>query len=233
MKKRNTRSPEYLKYTKPKNVAEKVYFELKRMLFEYEIVPGQKLQYQDLADKFKVSITPVRDALRMLEEKRFVELRNNKGYYVSEIREKEAQDLIDLRESLEMLAVKRAVEKQTEKNLKTLKLAMDEYEADTENPVTRKRLLLDANYHLAIAKLSLNETLVDMLELVLNRIYLKHKIENLSQERGKISKKAHRKIYNAIVSKKKALAMEVMREHIDASRRNILRFLNEREGRYM
>ena len=154
---------------KPVNTAEKVYIELKRMLFDYEIVPGQKLQCQDLAEKFNVSRTPVKDALNMLSKEGYVELRYNRGYYVAEIGLEEAQSLHDIREALELLSVEKAIANLNQGSLKVLREAMKAYTDDVKRGLSRRRLILDANFHLQIAEMSRNNALTEMIRLVFSR----------------------------------------------------------------
>lgn len=61
---------------------QKVYNLIKQKILSYQLIPGQKLQYQDLADEFGVSRTPVKNALILLEQEGFVVLHPNKGYYI-------------------------------------------------------------------------------------------------------------------------------------------------------
>ena len=211
-----------LNNVKPRNAADRVYGELKKMLFNYQIVPGQKLQSEDFAAKFNVSRTPVNHALKMLEKEGYVELTPNKGYYVVEIGVKEVEELYDIRETLEILAVRRGIANQNLQSLKRLDQAMNMYAEDVKRPLTRKRLILDEEFHLAIAELSQNKTLVEILERVFNKIYLKHRIEGLSSKRGEIAKSEHQEIYQAILSKNVSLAVEKMRKHITGSRKNAL-----------
>jgi DNA-binding GntR family transcriptional regulator len=219
--------------TKSGNVAEQIYVKLKKMLFAYEIVPGQKLQCQDLAEKFRVSRTPVKDALNKLEKEGYVLLKHNRGYYVAEIGLGEAEELYDIREALETVAVRKAIENLTTENLKAVKEAMDAYAGDVSRGVlSRKRLILDASYHLAIAGASGNRTLVEMLRTIFSKIYLKHKVETLPPERGYKAGSEHKEIYGAICSKEVPEAIKKMKRHIALGRKNVLRSLGNEEDDY-
>lgn len=212
---------------KPRNAADRVYGELKKMLFNYQIVPGQKLQSEDFAAKFDVSRTPVSHALKMLEKEGYVELTPNKGYYVVEIGVKEIEELYDIRETLEILAVRRGIANQNSQALKRLEQAMNMYAEDVKKPLTRKRLILDEEFHLAIADLSQNKTLVEILERVFNKIYLKHRIEALSPKRGETAESEHKEIYQALLTGNVSLAVKKMQKHIAGSRKNALVSLQE------
>jgi DNA-binding GntR family transcriptional regulator len=209
----------------PMNTAEKVYCGIKNLLFNYQIVPGQKLQYQDLAERFRVSRTPVKDALNMLQREGYVELKHNRGYFVSELGLKEAEGLYDIREKLEVLVAEKAIANSSRESLKAVKEAMEAFGADLKGPPSRKRLILDANFHLRIAEMTGNRMLVEMIRLIFSRIYLKHKVENLSPQRGKLADCDHREIHRAIRRRDVAGAREKMKRHTDLSRRSVLGFL--------
>jgi len=165
----------------------------------------------------------------MMEKEGFVELRANKGFYVQEIGSKEVEELFDIRETLEILAIRRAVENQSAQSIKRLRQALENYAADVGTGISRRRLVLDQDFHLAIAEVSENQTLGQLLEGIFSKIYLKHKVENLSEKRGAISKEEHEEIFQDILSGNAPAAIEKMRKHISSSRKNILGFLREEE----
>jgi len=71
------------------------------MLFHNEIVPGQKIAYRELANRFEMSITPVAHALKWLELQGLVRREPNKGYYAEPISLKQVEETYDLRVVLE------------------------------------------------------------------------------------------------------------------------------------
>jgi DNA-binding GntR family transcriptional regulator len=176
-----------------------------------------------LAEKFKVSRTPVKDALNMLEKEGYVGLRHNKGYYVAEIGSKEAEELYDIREAIENVSVQKAIEKLNRESLKLVKQAMEAYSEDVDKRVlSRRRLILDADFHLKIAEITGNKSLVEILRMIFSKIYLKHRVENLSPERSKMADKEHMEIYQAICSKQASVAVKIIRKHITLGRKNVL-----------
>src|SRR3989304_7231859 len=84
-----------------KDLAGFSYAKIKELILRYEVKPGQKLTQEMLADRLGVSLTPVREALRMLEKEGYVSPIPNRGFFVTEISLKEAEDLFALRETPE------------------------------------------------------------------------------------------------------------------------------------
>ncbi len=83
----------------PKKVA---YRKIKEMMFDYEIVPGQRLVLIDLANRLEVSRTPINNALNLLAQEGFLDFIPNQGYRVHEITRQEAGHLYEVREILEL-----------------------------------------------------------------------------------------------------------------------------------
>ncbi len=206
----------------PQNASDKIYLKLKKMLFDGEIVPGQKLQYQDMAEVLKVSRTPVREAFQLMAKEGYLTLRPNKGFYVAEIHPKEIADLYELRIPLELLSLKKAIENQNSDNLSILRDAIEKHAEDATRTVSRTRLVADTNVHLAIAAMSQNKALYEFLEIIFSKIYLKIKVENLSQSRSITAQSEHRQIYDAILKKDLSAAEKSMHGHIIRSMENDL-----------
>jgi len=80
---------------------DEVYQRIKEMIYYNQLAPGQKIIYNDLANRLKISATPVIQALKRLETSRIVNYIPNKGYFVGEITEIEARQLYQAREALE------------------------------------------------------------------------------------------------------------------------------------
>lgn len=75
-----------------------------------ELAPGVLVTVPTLAEQFRVSATPVREALLDLEQRGFVESVRNKGYRVTEVSEQDLVEIVQLRRWLEVPAVRIAAE---------------------------------------------------------------------------------------------------------------------------
>jgi len=61
------REPDPINYTMPETLGQSIYNCLKKAILENKIKPNQKINEKEIADSFKVSRTPVREALVRLE----------------------------------------------------------------------------------------------------------------------------------------------------------------------
>ena len=78
-----------------------IYDALRGAILSCELQPGQELREQDLAARYEVSRSPVREALLRLEGERLVTVQPRQGYVVNPISLADAQDLFGLRLVLE------------------------------------------------------------------------------------------------------------------------------------
>jgi DNA-binding GntR family transcriptional regulator len=83
-----------------------VYAQLRRMILYSELRPGEWLRQVDLAEQFGVSRTPVREAMRSLQQEGLIELVPNYGARVSRLSVEEFEELYALRIGIEGLAAR-------------------------------------------------------------------------------------------------------------------------------
>lgn len=84
---------------------------LRRDIRSGQVNPGQALRQADLAKRYGVSPTPVREALRVLEAEGTISYLPHKGATVSELSPRRVEDLYRLRSAVESLATRVAVER--------------------------------------------------------------------------------------------------------------------------
>lgn len=88
-----------------------VYDEIKKMIINGDLRPGDDLRERELAETLGVSRVPVREALPMLERAGLAQLSPRRSARVTEITESDVTDQFQLRSSLEPLAARLAAER--------------------------------------------------------------------------------------------------------------------------
>jgi GntR family transcriptional regulator, vanillate catabolism transcriptional regulator len=99
---------------------QKVLASLRQMIISGELAPGEQMAEIPLADKFGVSRTPVRLAIRTLEQEGLLSKSAGRGYMVREINEQEIRDGIDVRGVLEGLAAQLLAERGVSRGVKAI-----------------------------------------------------------------------------------------------------------------
>jgi DNA-binding GntR family transcriptional regulator len=136
--------------SKTKNVA--VYRKLRQSIIKGRLKPGQKLVMADLAKKFGLSETPVREAIRRLESDGFVHFTPHMGAVVTRIDEGKLVEIYLIRMELEALATRLAIAHIAERDIEFL----DARNHDMETAIRQSKYesigSLNKDFHLRIYK---------------------------------------------------------------------------------
>jgi DNA-binding GntR family transcriptional regulator len=156
------------------DLAQTAYQGIRQMLFYNEILPGQKIKYQELADKLGVSITPVIHALKWLEFKNIVIHEPNRGYIVDEVSAKEIKEIYDTRLLIEVSLVPEIIESLDEDSLKKVRSSQNEYLTAVDEGNYYRRLMTDMKFHLTLASISQCRIQLKMLKELFDMLLLKY-----------------------------------------------------------
>jgi len=208
-----------------RNLNNDTYLKIKQMMLNYEITPGQRLTFTDLAERLGVSRTPVNNALSLLAKEGFLDFTPNQGYTVHTITKDEADQLYEIRILLEMGALEKAVANRSPANLKELARREKAFKQAVEEKQTRGRFQLDQEFHAYIVEMSGNHYLAEYFREVYQRIFLRHRISPLKGERIVEVPTEHHELVEAISSGNLDLAKDVVRRHIEHGRDYIYSFI--------
>ena len=204
-----------------KNLTQMVYRKIRNMMLNYEIIPGQRLIFKDLAKRLGVSRTPVNNALGILANEGFLDFIPNQGYSVHEITKEEADSLYEIREILELGSVGKVIRRLTPEKLEKLERQKDLYENAVVEQVSRGRFTLDQEFHACFVQMSENLYLADYFREVYQRIFLRHRIEGLRTDRARKVVSEHNEIFEAIGQRDVDRAKESIKSHIKAGKEYI------------
>jgi DNA-binding GntR family transcriptional regulator len=192
---------------------------IKEAIATGEFEPGKKLSENSLSEYYKVSRTPVREALKQLEKEGLVEIIPRVGTCVSKPTEKELDELFTLKEVMEGLAAGLLAKRRSPKEMNKIKQAVTDMEKAIEN--SDNKLYVEANniFHTTILEGADNSKLSYMLDLLLNQIpynqYVFLTIEDPIRRHKSL--KEHQLILAAIEKGDCEVAEKAMREHVRAS----------------
>lgn len=120
---------------------------LRNQIFDGTLQPGDRIVESRLARELGISQTPVREALRELEQMGLVVSYPNRGSSVRKIEPKDAGEMYSLRAHLEAMAVARAIERMTDDDLDTLDGLIDSMLDAAENQDPERLTELDTAFH--------------------------------------------------------------------------------------
>ncbi|MBW1925472.1 MAG: GntR family transcriptional regulator [Deltaproteobacteria bacterium] len=211
----------------PASLVDKAYQQIKRMMFYNELAAGQRLRYQDIAGKLRMSQTPVIMALTRLENEGLVHSEAHKGFYVPDANLDDVKELYEMRGLIEGFLVRKTAEIISEDQLEQLRGLMAEHEGVRGLAYTRERLWCDARLHIALASFSGHRIGERFLRQVFDRLYLMYRPERLAMERMREAEKEHKEVYDALAAGDGEQACEIIRKHIQNGRKHILEGLEK------
>lgn len=214
------------------DLADRIVDEIKRMIFEHRLLPGDKLPTErDLAAQFGVSRASVREALHSLETLGLIQARVGSGTYLSENPDAILEHLSwvvyfsgnvegDLRQArmvLEPEIAALAAENATLHDVRALEESLRAMEGCLGNP--REAAARDFEFHIALAKAAHNIVLQEMIvgmQWIL-RGYISRKLEECA-ELDYVCCAEHREIYEAVRDRDPERAREAMRRSVNESK---------------
>lgn len=195
------------------SLADQVFEHLEKDILSGNYQRGDILTETKLSQELGVSRTPIREALRRLEQEHII-AESGKGCIVIGITDKDLKDIYEIRTALECLASAKAAKNRTEEQLSELKEALDLQEFYLKKGDAEQIKKMDNRFHNTIYSLSGSTVFCDTLIPLHKKIqkYRRASVENRS--RAVESVKEHRKIYEAIAAGDIDAAQKYTTEHI-------------------
>lgn len=191
---------------------------------------GERLDERILADRMKISRTPIREAIGRLATEGIVERRPYQGNFVRTFTPIQIRDLYEVREELEGLAVRLAVARATQEEVQKLADIVARCHAafDQRDFITFEKL--DQSFHAYIAALSQNETLIDCLDNLRLQVQLARHYANEAPDAAQRTIGERNAVLQAFRNKDADAAAQHMRQHIEGARRAVASRLSEGSG---
>lgn len=191
-----------------------VFQTLRTAILRGELKPGERLMELQLADQLGVSRTPVREAIRMLEQEGLAVTTPRKGAQVARMTEKDMEEVLQIRTVLEELAARLSCGRITEKELDELRAAMVNFEQKTENGSLEEMGEADSAFHDVIYRASGNQKLLNLLNNLREQIF-RYRIEYLKDRSSyPVLIREHREICEALQMRDGERASKKVRLHL-------------------
>src|SRR5918996_32644 len=215
---------------KSTRIYEEIVRQIKQMIAEGRLKSGDQLPPErDLADKFVVSRTSVREALRALESLGLVEIRPGEGTFVREISvealieplalvmasQREAiGELFEARRLIEPAIAALAAQRATPDELQDMERILDEQAR--EIAAGRTGLPQDAQFHAAIASAARNQAVTRVVHAIMDLLTQSREESLNTPGRPQRSHQDHRRVLDAIRRRDETGAANAMRDHVSA-----------------
>jgi DNA-binding GntR family transcriptional regulator len=202
-------------------IRERVYRDLRRDILACRIRPGSGLNEPELAQRFAVSKSPVRDALLRLEADRLVEVQPRRGYRVLPVSLADAQDLFDFRALVEPACAQSAAAHADEAALRGL----DRFRSlEAFGAPAAPFVLYNREFHLAIAALCTNrrvgDTARDLIEQFDRLVTVS--LHQTAEAGQAVLIAEHVEIIEALQARQGRQAARILSGHVGRARKRVL-----------
>jgi GntR family transcriptional regulator, rspAB operon transcriptional repressor len=192
--------------------------QIKEDILSGKLKKDQKLIEQSICDEYKVSRTPVREALLQLEMEGLIEMVPNRGAFVLGLSARDMDDMFILRKIYEVQAVRWAIKRITDEEMAQLEETFDFMEFYTMKNDVEKMLNINVNFHQTIYQASHNRMLQHLLASY--QAYIRHGSRQFDEKEKYLETvlQEHRDIFQAFIDKDEEAGVRAMEVHMDNSR---------------
>jgi len=211
------------------SMREEVYSTLLSWIMVGELRPGEKLLDKELSEHLGVSRTPVREALRRLEDKGLVETAANRWTRVTEVAIEEPARIYPIIWTLEELAISLVIGKLTDKDFQDMKKSnhMLAEALEKKDPIQASRA--DINFHNSFIQRTENSHLIAILQDLKIR-YRRVEVNYFDSENcARYSVEEHNRILESLGSRDLKLSQEMIRANWQASLQRIQKTASSRK----
>ena len=206
-----------------------VFNTLREAILKGDLKPGERLMELQLASKLGVSRTPIREAIRMLEQEGLAVTTPRKGAEVAKMTLKDMEDVLEIRDALDELAVRIACQKISDEQLKQLEDMKELFEKSTQTGNVKKIAEADVTFHDVIYEATGNPKLVTLLNNLREQVY-RYRVEYIKDPKNYPTLIAeHEAILESLKNRDVKNAVEAMHVHVANQAEAVKTVIQEQE----
>jgi DNA-binding GntR family transcriptional regulator len=187
---------------------------LRSMITEGELLPGARIAERELCDRFGISRTPLREALKVLASEGLVELLPHRGARVTQLSAPELRDAFEVVAALEGLAGELACRRIDAAGLAEIEALHVEMSAHYRHGDLAAYFGCNQAIHEAINRAAGNQQLTELYALLSNRVRRTRYLANHSPERWAAAMREHDEILDALRRRDGPACNVLLRAHL-------------------
>lgn len=212
-----------------KTISGQVYEKLKIDILNNILKPGEKLVESEIAEECEVSRTPVREALKLLEQDGLVTYFPRRGSIVSEISVNDALELYEVREYLEGLAIKLICLNLNRKDIKKFEEIVFEMEKSIKEKNYENLYKLHSNWTETIIDLTKNKYLKDQMIVLFEKLDRLRRISLYNNKHTSEAYEETRDILQAIIDGDELESEKLARQHVKNAKERFIANIRENQ----
>jgi DNA-binding GntR family transcriptional regulator len=178
------------------------------------LLPGTRLDEVDLAARFGVSRTPIREALNLLLGEGLVESRPRRGTVVAQITPHRLLEMFEVMAELEAMCARLAARRMSEGELAALEAAHEACRITAETLDTDAYFYANERFHLAMYTASHNVFLVEQAAALQRKLRPYRRLQLRVRNRMQRSFEEHQAILDALRAGDAERAVTSVRSHV-------------------
>jgi DNA-binding GntR family transcriptional regulator len=201
-------------------LSDRAYEKVQHAILSGDLKPGTPLGELELASRFGIGRTPIREAVRRLRDDGLVRIVNNKGAFVERMSFTDIEDAMFVRELLEVAALHRGIDSISEERLRELDFAFERFEQMGDEFPKDECLAADVALHELIVTSAGSPRLARFHKQLADQI---HRIRYFQAYRMRASIPEHRAIIRELLDRDPQRAEQALRAHLANVRDNLFR----------
>lgn len=212
----------------PKSISDQIYELLKKKILDNQIKPGERLMQEEIAEAFKASRTPIRQAFILLEKDGIVERLPQGGVRVTEVNIETVKDVFGIRGALEAYAVELACAKIQESDIKRMREIEQQAHAillaPAENSNVKLQMLIELNssFHEVIYNSAGSHVLIQLINNLKNNFLRLRALSMREVDTWSQVWQEHSQLIGCLERRDKKNAIRIMRDHISTASSYVL-----------
>ena len=189
--------------------------QIEALLLSGEVLPGARLDEHGLAQRFQVSRTPVREALRQLASSGLIELKPNRGAFVAEVTPERLEEMFVAMAELEATCARLAAMSMAPVERRGLLRLHETMAGMAERKDVDAYAAANETFHALIYQGAHNSLIEDAARQLRRRVTAYRRAQFRTAGRLASSQAEHEMVVKAIVSGEPAKAHAAMLQHVD------------------
>lgn len=201
----------------PATLGDQAYAQIKQLIFDFALMPGDRFSETELAERVQVSRTPLRQALQRLQREGFLRVFPKAGWQVAPLDFDQFDELYDLRVLLECQAVQLLCDAVQRPALTGLVQVWGVPAAERLDDADQVREL-DEQFHQKLVQAAGNREMARVHQDITERIRIIRRLDFTQPARVEATYQEHARILRAIGQRRADEARRLLRAHIEQSK---------------
>ena len=196
---------------------ERVTADIRRLILENELQPGQPLREEHLASMLGVSRGPIREAIVELEREGLAQRRTGRSTVVLQLSQRDLEEVYSLRRAQEGVAISFAIRSATEFELYELGRKVDAQEAVRDARDNQLRNRLDIEFHDYVYRIARHARLYQTWLMIRTQVFMflcMRQSLSLTPEMQDSATAGHREIVAALMARDEPRALHAADAHL-------------------